>query len=108
MWGVNCKINARHLEHIEFEIFAGEDESFIVNRLLREKRCGTVEKIDEHKLMFSADVFDATEMIPWIRTFICRITRLECSNKKVENIFKSDLDKMYELYEIDGGEKDAV
>ena len=37
MWGVNCKWNIKHTEHVEFEIKIEDDEQFIVRRLEREK-----------------------------------------------------------------------
>ncbi len=104
MWGVNCKWSLRHLEHVEFEIRIGEGERFIVNRLEREKRCGRVEKIDEFHYRYTAEVFDTLEMIPWIRTFLSRITRLNFSNRTVENQFKADIAKMYQMYGLDGGD----
>ncbi len=108
MWGVNCRFSGRELEHIELDIFVGEGEKHIITRLEREKRCGRVEMIDENTYRFSADVFDANEMIPWIRTFICRIKRLECSNKALEKSFKDDLSEMYRLYGISGGESSDI
>ncbi len=103
IWGVNCRFSSSRLEHIEFDVNVNDDEQHIVNRLNREKRGGTVEQIDEHTYKFSADVFDATEVIPWIRTFICRIKRFSCSNRTVENTFKADLEEMYKMYGISGG-----
>lgn len=57
-------------------------------------------------------------MIPWIRTFICRITRLNFSDRTAENNFKADIEKMYEIYGIEdnmedntadiGGESDDI
>lgn len=64
-----------------------------------------VEKIDDHTSRFYAEVYDATELIPWIRTFICRITDIHISNIIVETQFKRDLEKMYQLYGIGGEEK---
>ena len=46
-----------------------EGEEHVVRRLNREKRCGTVVKIDDTHWRFSADVYDAREMLPWLRTF---------------------------------------
>lgn len=103
MWGVNCKWNIKHVEHVEFEIRIKDDEQFIVHRLEREKRCGRVEKIDDNHYRYVADVFDTTEMLPWIRTFISRITRMNFSNRTAENKFKSDIQEMYQMYGIDGG-----
>ena len=103
MWGVNCKGNLNHLEHVEFEVHIRDDEQYILHRLEREKRCGRVEMIDEHHCRYTAKVFDTTEMLPWIRTFISRITRMNFSNRTAENKFKSDLQEMYRIYGIDGG-----
>lgn len=102
MWGVNCRWNTKYLEHVEFEVQIADDEQYIVRRLEREKRCGRVEKIDEHHYRYAADVFDTTEMLPWIRTFISRITKMNFSNRTVENRFKDDIQEMYRMYGIDG------
>lgn len=101
MWGVNCRWSFDEIEHVEFDVRVAEHEEHIIRRLEREKRCGRIEKIDEHTYRFIADVFDTTEMIPWIRTFISRITKMNFSNRTVENTFKGDLKKMYEMYGID-------
>lgn len=103
MWGVNCKWSLKRLEHVEFDVQINDDEQYIVRRLEREKRCGSIEMLDEHRYRYSADVFDTNEMIPWIRTFISRITRMNFSNRTAENKFKSDLQEMYRMYGVDGG-----
>ena len=103
MWGVSVKRNKwgnDHLEHVEFTIKIEDNEEYIVRRLEREKRIGTVEKLDEHTYRFSADVYDTSEMIPWIRTFICRIVKMNFSNRTIENQFKKDLEAMYRMYGI--------
>ena len=103
MWGVSVKRNKwgnDHLEHVEFTIKVEDNEAYIVKRLEREKRIGKVEKLDEHTYRFSADVYDTSEMIPWIRTFICRIVKMNFSNRTVENQFKKDLEAMYRMYGI--------
>ena len=103
MWGVSVKRNKwgnDHLEHVEFTIKVEDNEQYIVKRLEREKRIGMVEKLDEHTYRFSADVYDTSEMVPWIRTFICRIVKMNFSNRTVENQFKRDLEAMYRMYGI--------
>lgn len=107
MWGVILRQDDRRLEHIEFTVFADEGEDYIYKRLMREKRCGSVERISKNKYRFSADVFDLNEMIPWLRTFICRIAELNMSNKQLEAKFKRDIGRMYRLYDI-GGDGDAI
>ena len=106
MWGVstqNCSEN--RLEHVEFTVCYGDDEQHIKKRLEREKRCGTVVHLDKNTSRFSADVYDAGEMIPWIRTFICRIKDISFSNAKLEEQFKNDLKEMYALYGLGGDEQ---
>ena len=104
MWGVSTKRNKwgiERLEHVDFTVKVADDEAHIIRRLEREKRVGKVEKIDDNTYRFTADVYDVSEMIPWIRTFICRITELHFSNRTLENQFKSDIEKMYRMYGIE-------
>ena len=98
MWGVSCA-KYRRYEHIEMDIYVGTDEAFIVRRLEREKRCGTVSKVDEETYRFSADVLDAYEMMPWIRTFFGRIKAIRCDNEDVKNQIKIDMVKILKQYE---------
>lgn len=103
MWGVTAKKNLfeeERLSHVEFTVKATDREGHIYRRLLREKRCGYVEKTDDNTYRFVADVYDISEMIPWIRTFICRITDLNFSNKVLEQQFRDDIQTMYRMYGI--------
>ncbi len=86
-------------ESVEFTVFFGNYEQHIYRRLLREKRCGTVELLDDHHAKFTAEVYDTNEMITWIRSFICRITSINFSNKNIETQFKADIDTMYRIYD---------
>lgn len=103
-WGVNFRWTTKHMEHVEFDVQVADDEGFIVQRLEREKRCGSVTQVDDHTWRYTAEVFDTKEMLPWIRTFISRITRMNLSNRTVENQFKADMEEMYRMYSVDGGE----
>ncbi len=101
MWGVSTKRNkwdVEKLEHVDFTVKVADDEAHIIRRLEREKRVGKVEKIDDNTYRFTADVYDVSEMIPWIRTFICRIVDINFSSSTLEKQFKSDLDAMYRMY----------
>ena len=105
MWGVSMQsASGSRTEHIEFTVHYDDDEQHIHRRLEREKRCGSVERLDENTSRFSAEVYDASELVPWIRTFICRIINLQCSNKELEMQFMDDLKAMYALYNVEGGE----
>ena len=100
MWGVTLRNGIHGLDKVEFTVHIDDDESYIIDRLEREKRCGTVEVIDKHTVKYTAEVYDASEMLPWIRTFICRITQFSSSNKQMEAAFRNDLDAMVEMYGI--------
>lgn len=104
LWGVS--VGQEHdLDHIEMTVRFGPGEEYIYRRLEREKRHGRVEILSEDTCRFSADVYDANEMLPWLRTFIGRIVELKCSNPTVTETFYRDLSRMNAMY---GGESDAV
>lgn len=105
LWGVSNGIDGR-LEHLELTVRAEDGEDFIPSRLEREKRNGTVEQLDAHTWRFTADVYDAREMLPWLRTFIGRIVDLRCSNQSVTDTFRVNLEEMARQYL--GGDTDAV
>ena len=105
IWGVSTDGGAQRLEHVAFTVRYIDGEEHIHRRLEREKRCGMVERVDSHTSRFSADVYDAGELVPWIRTFICRIVDIHFSNPELEAQFKKDLDTMYRLYGLNGGDK---
>lgn len=105
IWGVSTDSRSgNRMEYIEFTVRYDDGEQHIPRRLEREKRIGQVEYIDEHTCRFSAEVYDASELIPWIRTFICRITDISISNKVLETQFKEDLQAMYKMYGVGGKE----
>ena len=110
MWGVSTKRNrwgVEKLEHVDFTVKVDDDEDYILRRLEREKRIGRVDRLDAHTYRFSAEVYDISEMIPWIRTFICRITEMNFTSPALEKQFKADLDAMYKMYGIgEEGEND--
>ena len=104
IWGVSTFSSySKKLEHVDFTVTYDPKEDFIHKRLVREKRRGKVEKLSETSSRFSIDVYDISELIPWIRTFICRITELNFSNKELEKQFWDDIDAMYKLYDMEGG-----
>lgn len=108
MWGVSVRkglCSDQRTERVEFTVRVEEDEEHIVRRLLREKRIGRIERIDKNNYRFTAEVYDTSELIPWIRTFICRITSLDFANKTLERQFKTDIRQMYGIYGIEVDEK---
>ena len=103
-WGVTGN-NFTRLDHIEMTVLVGPDERHIIDRLEREKRCGTVEQLDDTHWRFTADVYEALEMLPWLRTFTGRITELQCTDQRVIARFWKDFDELTQMY---GVESNAV
>ena len=103
IWGVNARNHqGTEPEHVDFTVCYGDDEQFIPERLEREKRCGSIDYPDANTCRFSADVYDSAELVPWIRTFICRIVDIRFSNKELDARFRRDMREMYSLYGIGG------
>ena len=102
IWGVALKQNKKHNDtttvHVTFRITFSEEEKFIYQRLLREKRSGTVTLLDDNNAQFDVDVYDPQEIIPWVRTFICRITFFDCTDKYIVRRFYGDIRKMNRTY----------
>ncbi|MBQ8978625.1 MAG: WYL domain-containing protein [Oscillospiraceae bacterium] len=102
MWGISTEgFSPDRIEHIDMTVHFDDDEQHILQRLFREKRCGTVELIDRNTAKFSADVYNVTELVPWLRTFICRIKEIHISDKTAEKRFLDDIDMMYRMYSDD-------
>lgn len=103
VWGVNFPSGIqknRKLESVQFTIKVNSGEEYVVKRLIREKRSGKVEKVGDKTYKFSILLYDSGEIIPWIRTFICRIVDLRFSNKAIEKRFKKDIKRTCSIYGV--------
>ena len=106
LWGVSGGRD-HTMDHVEMDVWVEDDEWYSPQRLERERRYGHVEQIDAHTWRFTADVYDSSEMLPWLRTFIGRIVRLEFSNPMVRRRWRDDLRALVRAYG-EGGDDDAV
>ncbi|MDD5939498.1 MAG: WYL domain-containing protein [Lachnospiraceae bacterium] len=97
MWGVSFK-RGNKINHVEMDVNVGEGEEYIIKRLRREARCGTIMQISENTWRYTADVYDTEEMLPWIRTFTGRIKRLTSSDGQLEKRFYEDLREICRVY----------
>ena len=104
LWGVSIG-REPSLDHIEMTVKVEPNEGYILDRLDREKRCGWIEVLGGGLFRYVADVFDALEMLPWLRTFIGRVVSLECSNPTVVDTFWSDYQAMCYMY---GGDENDL
>lgn len=102
-WGVSFQNASRtHLEWVRFTLKVIEPyEHYIVTRLEREGKGGVITKQDATIYQYEKYVFDANEMLPWVRTFIGRIVEFHCSSPAVELRFYRDLQTMYHMYQED-------
>lgn len=99
-WGVSFQnSNHRHLEHVKLTLHINEHfEAYILNRLEREGKGGSIQHIAPNTFCYETDVFDANEMLPWLRTFIGRIIAIESDSQKLNQLFRRDFDAMYHMY----------
>ena len=99
-WGVSFQnSNHRHLEHVKLTLHIDEYcEAFILNRLEREGKGGVIRRIAPNTFCYETDVFDAYEMLPWIRTFIGRIIAVESDSQRLNQVFQRDFKAMYRMY----------
>ena len=86
IWGVALKMNKKHNDvqttHVSFTVRFGDEEEFIYDRLVREKRIGEVTRLDRNTARFDADDFTAAGYIANFRTALQavhekRILRIE-------------------------------
>ncbi|MBR6401596.1 MAG: WYL domain-containing protein [Firmicutes bacterium] len=75
-----------------------KNEEYVLNRLLREKRCGTLEKAAENTYILTLDVFDPNEAMHWAKSFIGRILRIEGGSDEIRRRFYNDIKRMYNIY----------
>ena len=84
-------------------------EKFILNRLEREGKNGTVTRISDNTFLYEKTVFDANEMFPWLRTFIGRIMDIHFitlnqygdeirENFSLRKQFLEDINTMTDIY----------
>lgn len=102
LWGVSFKKN--ELETLKMILYIGKKEEYIVDRLRNEGRHGIIKQLTNDKWEYKIEVYDALEMLPWIRTFIGRITSLESTNEDVCRKFYRDFESVYRFYH--GGKND--
>ena len=76
---------------VKMILHIGKDEQFILRRLFREGHGGEVKQIGDESYLYQISIYDPSEMIPWVKSFIGRIESFQCENKQVENRFYNDV-----------------
>lgn len=90
---------------LEITIRIGSGEEHIINRIEREKRNGTLEKLSDDLYRLTIDAFDPVEPMHWVKTFIGRIVKLEGGNPAARELFENDIRRMNEMYNGNGGDR---
>lgn len=75
-----------------------EREPYILQRLRREGRGGTVEPIEPGLWRYTTQVSDTGEMMHWVKTFIGRIVSIEGDGQDAIKRFYDDIRRLAELY----------
>lgn len=100
VWGIS--IDSEKLEHLSMTLRINPTtEPYILARLKKEGRGGTVTKVGERLYRFDIDVWDSNEMMHWVKTFTGRIVSLESDNQIAVQRFYNDMRRMNDMY---GGE----
>lgn len=97
LWGVVAG-SARDIVHLEMTIKVEPGEEYIIQRLEKEKRNGSVHKLTESSYKYVVDTYDGMELMPWIRTFMGRILKIESNNPAIEKKFNCDMELLYSMY----------
>lgn len=101
-WGVSFgNGDTKDFVHILF-LIDEQREDYVIQRLEREKRGGKLKRIKKNIYFYEIELYNAHEMLPWIKTFIGRILRLKSSNKAMEKRFYDDIEKVKGLYLYEG------
>ena len=93
-------------EPLRMTLRIAEEEPYILERVKREIRTGTIEQTGEGTYCVTLDLLDPQEALPWIRTFTGRILSLEGGTEQIRNLFREDTLAMAKLYEE--GEYDDI
>ena len=100
LWGISFGPEKEKpvVHWLEMEILYGEGESYIPERVQREKRCAEVTIPEAGRCLVRAEVFDPMEMMPWIFSFTGRIARLESSDPRVNARYAQYLEGLEAQY----------
>ena len=81
-------------------LFAADEqtEPFFIERLYREKRIGTVTRIEANRYLLTVDAFDPHEVMHWAKSCIGRILSVSGGTKQIRDRFLSDIDRMQAMY----------
>lgn len=101
-FGVSFNCPETDVTPLVMTIAVGEDEDFILRRLEREQRCGTLEKAGDGLYRLTFDVDDPIEIMHWAKTLIGRTVSIEGGARSIRETYRDDIERMYRMYGGDG------
>lgn len=106
VWGVS--FSDLRQEQLYMKLWIDEEtEGYVLERVQREGRGGSVKRLSENVYLYTVDLYDSSEILPWVKTFTGRILLLESSNPEVTRRFYSDMERMRRMY-LPEGEADGT
>lgn len=75
-----------------------ETEGYLPERVRREMRSGTLERIAQDTFLLTLDILDPNEALPWLRTFTGCILSIEGGCEAVRQRFYEDVRAMQAMY----------
>lgn len=99
IWGVSFDVGSQK-ETFSFSLHIDEQrEQYLIARIRKEGRNGTLERVGDNTFKFTKEVFDANEAMPWIKTFIGRILSFDANDWLTRKLY-SDIFRMAKMYGI--------
>ena len=84
------------LEKVQAIFYIDEEEKYyLIEKINMEKQWGTFERIAENKFLFTIEVSDSMEMIPWFRSYEGYVVVL---NDKIRDILIEEREEMIKVY----------
>src|SRR5699024_922313 len=94
------------LYHVKMILHVKNGEQFILRRLFREGHGGEIKQIGNESYLYQISIYDPSEMIPWVKSFIGRIESFQCNDKQVEARFYKDVSTL--MKELADNEHDDI
>ena len=100
-WGVSYS-GSRRMEQLCMKLHIDDkSEKYVLDRIRREGRSGELLHIGRNTYLYTVEVYDSNEVMPWIKTFTGRIISLEGTNRAVVDKFYNDMRLMKEMYAME-------
>lgn len=91
--------NSENIEEFSMKIQIDEQrEHYVLERLKRECRNGTIEKLGDNIFLYKINVFDSNELLAWVKTFTGRIIEVNCTKDFVARKVYKDIYRMKNMY----------